>query len=438
VDILFTMCESLEWNDPAPIIAVNPDGLFRGCRSESGLRRLIGSFGYTVEDSSREWGDYNLAYSGGLLKILWIPHTAWRIPQRAHLFCRALAENHEVHVTDWAADFYSWRDYLDHRYLRNFHYRLSRDGNITVHGIPRVSPTLHLDSLRRWNATIFSAWVDRLIRQYHIDVVVGTFVVRPPKSPRLVFDLFDDNVAYWLQYGRMKQYAGEIESTERAYLQNADMVVAASSVLADKTRALTSRPICHIPNAVDLERFQKADGTPLRLQWKALGGIVGMLGNNDKPAELQKILDAAKLLSEEHLIFIIAGRGSAVPDAKKNASREGLTNVKFLKEVALENASDIIDAFDIGLCPYLKTPGADAGSPMRLLLYAAAGLPTVCTDLEEVRRMAFPNVVLVKDDPESLAEGIRQARRLPRSRPAQIAAYDVRRLAREYELVLSA
>jgi glycosyltransferase involved in cell wall biosynthesis len=163
-----------------------------------------------------------------------------------------------------------------------------------------------------------------------------------------------------------------------------------------------------------------------------------MLGNNDKPAELEKVLDAAKLLSKDHLTFIIAGRGSAVPRAKKNALKEGLFNIKFLEAVALENAADIIDAFDIGLCPYLKTPGADAGSPMRLLLYAAAGLPTVCTDLEEVRRMGFPNVVLVKDDPESLAEGIRRVRRLPRSRPAQIAAYDLRRLAKEYEKVLSA
>jgi glycosyltransferase involved in cell wall biosynthesis len=371
------------------------------------------------------------------LKILWIPHIAWRIPQRAGLFCRALAENHEVHVTDWAADFYSWRDYLDRRYLRNFRYRLSRDGNVTVHGIPRVSPALYLSSLRRWNAKIFSAWADRIIRQYRIDVVVGTFVVSPPKAPRLVFDLFDDNAAYWLQYGRMKQYAVEIEKTEQEYLQTADMIVAASSVLAEKASASTSRPIRHIPNAVDLERSQRADGAPFRSQWNAPGGIVGMLGNNDKSAELDKVLDAAKLLSQDHLTFIIAGRGSAVPPAKKRAMKEGLTNVKFVEEVALENAADIIDAFDIGLCPYLKTPGADAGSPMRLLLYTAAGLPTVCTELEEARRMGFPNVVLVKDNPESLADGIRRARLLPRTRPVQIAAYGLRRLAKEYEMVLS-
>lgn len=372
------------------------------------------------------------------MKILWIPHAAWRIPQRAHLFCRALAENHEVHVTDWAADFYSWQDYLSLRYLRNFGYRLSRDGAITVHGIPRISPALYLVQLRRWNAAVFSTWVDRLIRRYHIDVVVGTFVVNPPKAPRLVFDLFDENVAYWRQYGRMRQYAGEIENTESAYLQVADAIVAASSVLVEKAKVRTSRPIRHIPNAVDLVRFQSADGAPLRTQWGASGAIVGMLGNYDKPAELHKVLDAAGRLAAEDLTFLIAGRGSAIRDARKESSKKGLLRVKFFGDVPLPQAADVVSAFDIGLCPYLKTPGADAGSPMRLLLYTAAGLPTVCTNLEEVRRMDFPNVVLVEDDPISMAEGIRRARRLPRSRPAQIAAYDLRRLAKEYEQVLSA
>lgn len=370
------------------------------------------------------------------MKILWIPHAAWRIPQRAQLFCRALAENHEVHVTDWAADFYSWRDYLDPRYPRNFLYRLSRDGRITVHGIPRISPALYVFALRRWNAAIFSSWVDRLIRQYRIDVVVGTFVVDPPDAPRLIFDLSDDNVAYWRQNGRMKRYADEIESAERAYLQKADAVVAASSVLAEKAKARTSNPVHHIPNAVDLARFQNADGASLRAQWNASGGIIGLLGNNDKPEELRNVLDTAGLLATEDLTFVIAGRGSAVPNARKEALKKGLMRVQFLEDAAMQRAADIVNAFDIGLCPYRKTPGADAGSPMRLLLYAAAGLPTVCTDLEEVRRMGFSNVVLVGDNPDSMAEGIRQARQLPRSRPAQIAAYDLRRLAGEYEQVL--
>lgn len=371
------------------------------------------------------------------MKILWIPHTAWRIPQRAHLFCRALAENHEIHVTDYVADFSSPRDYFSLRYANNFRYRTTREGNLTIHGVPRISPALFATRLRLWNQSIFSRLVASLINVYRIDAVVGTFVVPPPKAPRLVFDWFDDNVAYWMQSGRNPAYAEEILRTENAYLQCADVVVAASSVLAERARSRTTRPVDFIPNGVDLARFQNADGDRLRRTWNAKGTIIGMLGNHDKAEELIKVLDAAEMLSQENFHFVIAGRGSAIPLAKKYSLKKRLTSVEFLEESPIFDAADVVCAFDIGLCPYRKSPAADAASPMRLLFYAAAGLPTVCTDLEEVRRMQFPNVVTVEDGSNALAEGIRHARRMPRSRPASIMEYDLPRLAKRYERILS-
>jgi hypothetical protein len=147
------------------------------------------------------------------------------------LFCRALAERHDVHVTDWIADFTSLRDFVSVRYLRNFMYRKWRDGNITVHRIPRFSPALYVPALRRFNTAIFSQITRRIIEHNNIDVVVGTFLLPPPKAPRVIFDLFDDNVAYWHSFGRVPGYADEIARTESIYLQKADAVVAASSVL---------------------------------------------------------------------------------------------------------------------------------------------------------------------------------------------------------------
>lgn len=371
------------------------------------------------------------------MRILWIPHTGWHIPQRAHLFCRALAERHEVHVTDWVADFTSLRDYLSLRYLRNFTYRYYRDGHITVHGIPRVSPALFAPPLRRFNTTVFSWFVQRLIERYRIDVVVGTFVVPPPQAPRVIFDLFDDNAAYWHSFGYAPEYADEIARTESAYFQKADAVVAASSVLVDLAHEKGARgPVYHIPNGVDLRRFECADGARIRAQLGVAGRLVGTVGNHDKLPELEKVLEAAKLFSGESITFLIAGRGSAVPFARKQAQRAGLSNLVFQGYIPPHEAADWISALDVGLCPYEKTPGADAGSPMRLFMYAAAGLPTVCTELEEVRRMQFPNVVLVDDDPQSLAEGIRLALTLPRGRPPQIREYNLPHLVAQYEAVL--
>ena len=372
------------------------------------------------------------------MRILWIPHTGWHIPQRAHLFCRALAERHEVHVTDWVADFATPRDYLSQRYLENFTYRRYHDSTIIVHGIPRISPALYTSILRRFNTWLFERFVQQIVKQYQIDVVVGTFVVPPPKAPRVVFDLFDDNVAYWRSYGRVAEYANEIKQTEQLYLQTADAIVAASHVLRQQASMRGARGEIHlIPNGIDLKRFVTTKRDAIRSELGVQGKLVGVVGSHDKICELDNILDAAQILANENITFLIAGRGNALPYAQKRALKQNITNVIWKGYVTPDQAVDLVSALDVGLCPYKKTPGADASSPMRLLMYTAAGVPTVCTDLTSVREMRLPNTVLVADNSQALVEGILTALQLPRQRPAEIETYNLPCLVKKYEAVLS-
>jgi glycosyltransferase involved in cell wall biosynthesis len=371
------------------------------------------------------------------MKILWIPHTAWHIPQRAHVFSRALAWDHEVHVTDAVADFATPRDYLSLRYLRNFTYRRRQEGRITVHGVPRISPALYVPALRELNSRIFERVVSRIIREHGIDVVVGTHVVPPPKAPRVVFDLFDDNVGYWRGLHRAPGYADEVERTERRYLREADAVVAASTVLQDRARDGGARgPVHHIPNGVDLCSFRLARPRPVRQRLGIPGPLVGSVANHDNVLEIDKLLDAARLLRDTDITLLIAGRGIGMQRAAERIRAENVRNVFLYGFVGPEDAPSLISALDVGLCSYRRTPMDHARSPMRLLMYAAAGVPTVCTDLEEVRRMGLPNVVLVDDHAQALAQGIRAALELPRGRPPQVEAYDARDLVRRYERVL--
>jgi teichuronic acid biosynthesis glycosyltransferase TuaH len=279
--------------------------------------------------------------------------------------------------------------------------------------------------------------VARIIKRQHIDVVVGTFLVPPPQAPRLVFDMFDENVVRWRSADPAAAYAHEIDCIERAYLQAADAVVVASSVLADKVRNLGVRGTVHlIPNGVDLGRFDHADGANVRQRLGLNGRVVGMVGNHDEPAELHKVLDAAQLLADSDICFLIAGRGAALAGARHRAQQEQLHQVRFSGYVPPMQMPDVLAALDVGLCPYAKTPMDDARSPMRLLAYAAAGLPIVCTDLLEVRRLQFPTVILVEDSARGLAQGIQYALAQPRTRPPQLDRYDVPRLVKQYEAVL--
>ncbi|HEY8477259.1 MAG TPA: glycosyltransferase [Chloroflexota bacterium] len=371
------------------------------------------------------------------MRILWIPHAGWHIPQRAHHFCRELAKRHEVHVTDWVADFGGPRDYLSSRYLRNFTYRRRSDGGIAVHGIPRISPALYLPPLRRLNTALFARWVRRIVVRERIDVVVGTFVVPPPEAPRLVFDVFDDNVGLWRAHGRDGGYAADIAAVEAAYLRRADAVVVASTVLGDRLRqAGYQGPLHVVPNGVRLRDFTPSDRTRGRAALGLRGTVVGLVGNHDRRIELEKVLEVAARLSGLGATFLVVGRGEAIAWARRTARERGLDHVRFVGFVPPDRVAPYVAALDVGLCPYAKSPGADAQCPLRLLAYSAAGCAVVCTDLEEVRRMRFPNVVLVEDDVAAMAEGVLTALRLPRGRPAEVQRYDIEALARRYERVL--
>jgi len=370
------------------------------------------------------------------MRILWIPHAGWHIPQRAHLFCRQLAQHHEIHVTDYGAEFNNLWDYFSKDYLRTFSSRTYMDGAISVHVIPRITPAIFSASLRNLNRSILTHFTQRIIAEHQIEAVVSTYLAHPPKVPRLIFDLFDENVAGWRSLGH-EQFANEIEAIENDYLDNADAIIAASSVLANKARKRkTSKPIYVIPNGVNLETFNAPNGRNFRQSLSVKGRLVGTVANFSKRDEVGLMLETAKRLVDTNITFLLAGRGTALKWAKERVEREQITNVILYGVVPSEQLPDVIHALDVGICPYQKSVMDDARSPMRLIQFAALGLPTVCTALEEVCQMAFPNVIPVNPEPQEFAQGILKALQMPRQKPPQINQYDVHLLTHQYESII--
>lgn len=375
---------------------------------------------------------------GNNMKILWIPHTAWYIPQRANLFCHKLSERHEIHVTDWDGNFSKLSDFFSVHYIGNFCYRFYRDKNVNVHGIPRISPTIMSASLRRLNQRIFSKYIQKIVDEYSINTVVGTFVAPPPKAGRVIFDLFDDNVAYWRRFGRGSTYADEIEAVELEYMATADAIIASSTALVEKAKRIApNTPIYLIPNGIDISQYKKADGHKFRSHFQISGKLIGNVGNHDKRNEMEFMLNIAALMRNEPLTFLIAGRGNQLEWTQKQAKRLGLTNIRFYGAIPFDNLPDVMNALDVGLCPYEKTEGADASSPMRLVSYLASKVPVVCTDLKSVRTLKMENVVLVSDTPEAFVKGIRKALTLPRMMPKKLMELNLPQLAEKYERALS-
>src|SRR5207253_6123130 len=79
---------------------------------------------------------------GQAVRILYVPHASWATPQRAKLLSEALAWRHEVHATDWVANFRSVRDLLSSNYWRNYVPRSWTENRVHVHHVPRITPAL--------------------------------------------------------------------------------------------------------------------------------------------------------------------------------------------------------------------------------------------------------------------------------------------------------
>ncbi|WP_129672187.1 glycosyltransferase [Candidatus Chloroploca sp. Khr17] len=235
----------------------------------------------------------------------------------------------------------------------------------------------------------------------------------------------------------MKYFPAFAHHTYTSTIPNISASVAARSVLVDKARTLgTCAPIQLIPNGIELDQYAPATSTALRARLGVRGPVVGTLANYDNPAEIDILLQIARLLADSEVTVLIAGRGSALPRAQQIVRKESISNVRFVGYVPFSEAPKLVAQFDAGLCVYMRSPMDEARSPMRLLMYSASGIPVVCTGLEEVRRMDFSNTVCVAGNAASFATGIKEALKLPRKRPSQIAAYDIKRLAAQYEDLL--
>lgn len=359
------------------------------------------------------------------MKLLWIPHDTWVNPQRARYFCKHLSEDFEVHVFDFIS-FTRPHDYFSKKLPQSWIYNQREKNGITIHRVPRLSPSIFSSKLRSINYKIAERFINKIVRKNDIEVIIGTSIVKPPKARKLIFDLFDDNPAYWREFKQNFSLANEIENIEKDFLRVSDEVVVVSQVLQDNV----SRETTLVPNGFDRSRIIGGDAAKLKETFDIDGKIVGVIGNHGEFSGLVKVAEAANVLQNQDVHFLIAGGGSEIPKTKEIAKKYNLKNITFLGYI--EEVSDFFAAIDVGLIPFAKYRFTDSASPIKLFEYTAAGVPVVSTDLEEIIRLDFSNVTLVGDSAIDLAEGIKNAID-NRPRFPDMKKYEWQNLAKEFK-----
>lgn len=223
------------------------------------------------------------------------------------------------------------------------------------------------------------------------------------------------NVLYgtddWVAGARLlKQDPQRLLAEELRAIERADLVLAVSSQLAERWRALGADPVV-FPNGCDPEAYASVpnaepgpvpDGFP-----KPVAGVVGLLTDRVDVDLLTAVADTGIGL------LLVGWR-----EPKWSRARvDGLlsrANVHHVGAVPFEQLPPWFARLDVGLTAYADTAFNRASSPLKTLEYLAAGLPVVSTDIPASRMLRRETSQLwIATGCEAFANAVCEAARSP-------------------------
>lgn len=208
-----------------------------------------------------------------------------------------------------------------------------------------------------------------------------------------VFHLCDD---YW----RISEYAETRASSlvpplfrellEHSARVSQVMLAVSDGVAAVARERVPNRPCVVSTNGCDFEVF--ANGTPAadiveRAAGRRVAVYGGKFGSNLNYRLLRRFAE-----QDRDTFLALFGRREPLATPEAEVEREELLameNVHYFGELPQERLRDVYAASHLGLIPYLEVPHfVESGFAMKLLEYAAAGLPVVSTLMKPMLGLA--------------------------------------------------
>jgi colanic acid biosynthesis glycosyl transferase WcaI len=224
---------------------------------------------------------------------------------------------------------------------------------------------------------------------------------------------------------------------ERWLVSRYDLVstIAPAMLEALERKNVARERLSLFPNWVDTTRFfpMSAPGA-LRGELGIPDGIPIVLysGSMGRKQGLETVVTAARLLGAEPAaspLFLLAGAGPGREELERAAA--GLPNLRFLPLQPEERFNEFLNLGDIHLMPQ-RRDAADLVMPSKLGAVLAAGKPVIATvppGTQIARTLGAASVVVPPEDPERLAQAIRELAGDASRRVAMGVA--ARRIARE-------
>ena len=230
-----------------------------------------------------------------------------------------------------------------------------------------------------------------------------------------VSDLWPDSVSSLghMQPGAMLSAAATLERWAYAHATFITAVTEGIRTTLRESKGVAPDRILFLPNGVDTNTFRPQ---PYNRELAEAHGVadrtvIMLAGSLGYGAGLDVILDAADLMRDEPVAFLVVGGGSEFERLNQAVGERRLDNVRLVGPRPLPDVAAMYAIADIGLMTLRDSPLFEGTRPARVYPAMAAGKPVVYSGSGEGARLiadAGAGIVTPPEDAAALAAAIRE------------------------------
>ncbi|MGA3292209.1 MAG: glycosyltransferase [Candidatus Microgenomates bacterium] len=329
------------------------------------------------------------------MNIIVIPH----LPSagRAYSIAKYLAKGgNSVHLILWDMPYpISFTNMLNN-FRNSWKYKQSKIEGLIIHKIRRFPFFFPL------NKPLFKWQIRKIFIKYDIDMIVSEAYfneTEPPLELPIIYDMCDDHEAFQKIYGsgiyKLAFKILQIRKTIKNQIKKSMAVIAVSDNLVKYAKKFREDKIYKFTNGVEgwVIKQKYFVGEKHSLVYVTTFG---------KWSEIYTLLYTLKKLKTKYpdIKLVLIGDGTELSGAKETVNKLKLNkNVYFLGR--LNNRKKLfeeINKYEVCLNISEKNRFRDSASPMKVFEYSALGKKIVSTNLNEVKKLKFPNTFFYEKD----------------------------------------
>ncbi len=244
---------------------------------------------------------------------------------------------------------------------------------------PRVLPWHHWDPVMALNRRVLLRAIRDALRQ--VDAAAPPVVVTGSPPSTSVIGRLGEIASVYFCMDDFLHLAGVshemLGPLERRLLRKVDAVVATADSLTS-SKVPRSGAVHYLPQGVNYDHFARPRPAPEELCGlpRPIIGFAGGISSCCDFALMRKVADA----HPEGSVVLVG------PVIDGDVAELDRPNMHVLGARSYEDLPGYVQAFDVGLIPYILNEWTRAVDPLKLLEYLAAGISVVSTDIPEVRK----------------------------------------------------